>query len=282
MCNKCNNKNNWKKLFARVMEHRKSIWYVLLVLFGFAYVWFYRNELYDLNELNAKNLIFILWLLLLLLPLFSELEFLGVKIKKEVEKATGEIKESVSSLQTQIMQLSINNSVVPTFYIGSNLPTQEEMKKATEAVAKAEDFSNEKNDNIQQKSLLDSEYKNMYILKVRQELEILLRRICGKVGFQDSTSIQNMMKKLMQIGLLDVDTYDSINYVFSIVNRGFHGEIISNEYIEFIENVFPKIKNQLEVEESKLTFTVCPRCKYTGFSKFENVCPQCGYVYDDY
>lgn len=187
MCNKCNNKNNWKKLFARVMEHRKAIWYVLLVLFGFAYVWFYRNELYDLNELNAKNLIFILWLLLLLLPLFSELEFLGVKIKKEVEKATGEIKESVSSLQTQIMQLSINNSVVPTFYIGSNLPTQEEMKKATEAVAKAEDFSNEKNDNIQQKSLLDSEYKNMYILKVRQELEILLRRICGKVGFQDST-----------------------------------------------------------------------------------------------
>lgn len=282
MCNKCNNKNNWKKLFTRVMEHRKEIWYVLLVLFGFAYVWFYRNELYDLNELNAKNLIFILWLLLLLLPLFSELEFLGVKIKKEVEKATGEIKESVSSLQTQIMQLSINNSVVPTFYIGSNLPTQEEMKKATEAVAKAEDFSNEKNDNIQQKSLLDSEYKNMYILKVRQELEILLRRICGKVGFQDSTSIRNMMKKLMQIGLLDVDTYDSINYVFSIVNRGFHGEIISNEYIEFIENVFPKIKKQLEDEESKLTFTVCPRCKYTGFAKFENVCPQCGYVYDDY
>lgn len=91
-----------------------------------------------------------------------------------------------------------------------------------------------------------------------------------------------MMKKLMQIGLLDVDTYDSINYVFSIVNREFHGEIISNEYIEFIENVFPKIKKQLEDEESKLTFTVCPRCKYTGFSKFENVCPQCGYVYDDY
>lgn len=63
-------------------------------------VWCYRFDIYELKELNARNLIFILWLILLLLPLFSEMEFLGVKIKKEVQKETEEVKGLLQNLQT--------------------------------------------------------------------------------------------------------------------------------------------------------------------------------------
>lgn len=59
----------------------------------------------QLKELNAKNIIFILWIFLLAFPLFSEMEILGIKVKKEVEKATEEVKESLKNIQTQIIQL---------------------------------------------------------------------------------------------------------------------------------------------------------------------------------
>ena len=39
------------------------------------------------------------------------MEILGIKVKKEVEKATEEVKESLKNIQTQIIQLQMNNSV---------------------------------------------------------------------------------------------------------------------------------------------------------------------------
>ena len=91
------------------MNGRK--WYSLLLLLSSLYVWKYRFEINQLKELNAKNIIFILWIFLLAFPLFSEMEIFGIKVKKEVEKATEEVKESLKNIQTQIIQLQMNNSV---------------------------------------------------------------------------------------------------------------------------------------------------------------------------
>ena len=84
-----------KLFFCKIWEFiKKKAWYIVLLIASSSYVWYYRFDLYQLKELNVQNLIFILWLLLLAFPLFSEMEFLGVKVKKEVEKATEEQPEN--------------------------------------------------------------------------------------------------------------------------------------------------------------------------------------------
>ncbi len=90
------------------------------------YVWCYRFDIYELKELNARNLIFILWLILLLLPLFSEMEFLGVKIKKEVQKETEEVKGLLQNLQTQVNQLQLTNSVANNINLSNATLTSEQ------------------------------------------------------------------------------------------------------------------------------------------------------------
>ena len=40
-----------------------------------------------LDDASMLSTVFIIWVILLVLPLFSELEFLGVKVKKEIKKA---------------------------------------------------------------------------------------------------------------------------------------------------------------------------------------------------
>lgn len=73
------------KLFGKKMWQfiKRKSWYMVLLIASSFYVWHYRSEIHQLKELNAQNLIFILWLLLLFWPLFSEMEFLGVKVKKK-------------------------------------------------------------------------------------------------------------------------------------------------------------------------------------------------------
>ena len=90
---------------------KRKFWYIMLLFFSSVYVWNYRDEIHQLKEFNAQNLIFLLWLLLLLLPLFSEMEIFGVKLKKEVEKSKREIKDSISELKSQIIDMKINNSL---------------------------------------------------------------------------------------------------------------------------------------------------------------------------
>ena len=64
----------WKfiRYIWKCMNGRK--WYSLLLLLSSLYVWKYRFEINQLKELNAKNIIFILWIFLLAFPLFSEME----------------------------------------------------------------------------------------------------------------------------------------------------------------------------------------------------------------
>lgn len=107
-----------KHFFVKIWGYvKQKWWYIVLVLGSSGYVLHYRYEIYQLKEINATNLIFLLWLLLLIFPLFSEMEFLGIKVKKEVEKATEEVKESVQNIQTQINQIQMTNSVATNFNI---------------------------------------------------------------------------------------------------------------------------------------------------------------------
>lgn len=78
---------------------KKNVWYLFLLLISSIYIFINRNDIYQLTKLNVHNLIFILWLVLLILPLFSEIEIGSVKLKKELEKTRTEVKESIQELK---------------------------------------------------------------------------------------------------------------------------------------------------------------------------------------
>lgn len=71
---------------------KKRGWHIFLLIISSAYVYIYRYDIYQMTELNAQNLIFILWLILLGLPLFSEIEIGSIKLKKEIEQTRTELK----------------------------------------------------------------------------------------------------------------------------------------------------------------------------------------------
>lgn len=254
---------------------KNRCWYFILLSASSVYVWFYRNDIYQLKELNVHNLIFLIWLLLLLFPLFSEVELLGVKVKKEVQKATEEVKNVLQNIQMQINHLQLSNSV--DISLGNSiLPSEEKMEELLRIVHELQKTNS--SENVTKQTDYDKKDKNVYLFRIRLKIETIIRDLYEMLGYEDKIPLLKMTYLLRKLDVIDGMTCDLISQICKIANRGVHGEIVSDEYINFVQETTPKVLEILEDASSKLKFVICPKCHFSGYSNYENVCPKCGYV----
>lgn len=269
------------RFLTSVWTYIKRKWWYLLLLAGST--WFVclnkQTILGDnFEKLTPITLVFILWLVLLLLPLFSEMEFFGVKLKKEVEKAASEVKESITDLKMQLIQMQISNSVATNIQVGNNtMPSEGKMEELLQLVRNL----SQNPPNPSTVEPMDDTDKNVYLFKVRLGIETALSDLSEKIGFQDKMPLYRSLQAILKYELIDSITFDLINQVIKIANRGVHGEIVSDEYINFVKETQPEIQRQLTEASKKLHYMVCPKCNYIGYSRYENVCPQCGFTSGD-
>lgn len=63
----------------------RKLWYVILISTSTPYVICHFDEITDFqffNQFNGKNLIFVVWIVLLIIPLFDSFEGFGISIKR--------------------------------------------------------------------------------------------------------------------------------------------------------------------------------------------------------
>ena len=253
-------------------------WYIILFLTSSGYLFTQRSNLWDLTVLTVPNLIFYLWIILLVFPLFSELEVMGIKVKKEVEKATKEVKAEISDLRLQMMDVKIGNSMSLSVYSG-DAPTREEVSEINKASVVRE--KDTKDNSLVVDEIVSEDA--VYLFKVRLTLEKALSSLCGQL-YAGTTNTNQMLAYIVTNGLLEKKTADYLRQIFTICNRGIHGEIISEEYMKFVKNILPSVLKKINETTSRLgykNYFVCPRCKYSGYSEVGNQCPVCGFVSDD-
>lgn len=268
----------YKQLWITI---KGKLWYLFLLLFSSIYVWHYWQEICESSTFNARNLIFILWLILLIFPLFSEIEFMGIKVKKEVEKAKEEVKSSLQNIQAEIMQLQLNNSIAANINIGYGaLPSEQKLEELLKMVRDMQ--SSDSNSNTDARKSVNPTQgidKAVYLFKSRLGIEIAVRDLCEKLGYEWKLPVMRMVQILLKSEVINGITSDLISQVYRIANRGIHGEIVSDKYIMFVKETYPEIQRQLTAASDRLHHITCPNCKYSGYSTYDNVCPQCGTVF---
>ena len=82
-------------------------------------------------------------------------------------------------------------------------------------------------------------------------LEKIISDLCEKTNYSGNKSAINMVRFLNLKELIDGRLADQVLQIIQIANRGIHGEIISEEYLEFITLTVPEVKKQLEKIKSK-------------------------------
>ena len=88
----------------------RKIWYVLLLVLSSVYVGVNFCQLVTqsyITQLNGNSLIFILWLILLVLPLFNSIEGYGFKLSKEREE------QERQTMQIQLLQDDLAKNFKP-------------------------------------------------------------------------------------------------------------------------------------------------------------------------
>lgn len=266
-----------KKLIQVIKKHW---WYLFLLIISTIYVFKYRYDIFQITELNAQNLIFILWLVLLGLPLFSEVEIGNVKLKKEIEQTRAEVKESVGELKYQMLDLKISNSN-SNMLVFNNPPlaSKDELTQMQRHV--------ETDDMIRSGNDLDFKIAddNIYLFQVRLSLEKQLAALCNMFQYGERRTMYSMAQFLIQHEVIDRKTADLIREVINIANRGVHGEIIDSDYLQFVKKTYPIIKYTLDKAHNfyfnNSYYCECPKCHYQGPSRYSNVCPICGFTTDD-
>ena len=238
----------WQKLLSFLKE---KLWYIFLLAISTIYLVINRFAIKKLDDASMLSTVFIIWVILLALPLFSELEFLGVKVKKEVkkavEKSNEEVKASLNNLQQLVSQIQISNSVAPQFTInGGSLPSEERMDNLIKEIH----LLNEQNTNKQteKQDKVNIPAQNLELFKMRYGIEAKLNDAMDLIGYNGKNHISLVQSAyyLSQQGVLDPKCIDLLIQVVRIANRGVHGEIVDQKYLDFASEAYPKIIDALD------------------------------------
>lgn len=226
--------------------------------------------------------------------MFSEIEILGVKLKREIEKTKEEVKEKINDLHMLITDLKITNSNANTINVGNGfLPSEQKLKELEGFISNSNRIDDKSEINstakinmapverFQSNIKFEIAEESTFLFKVRFMLEKTLTDLCEKTNYEGNKSTYEMIRYLIRSELINGKTADMLNQIIKISNRGVHGEIVSNEYINFIKKVLPELQKQLNEININLHYFVCPKCKNYVYSRYNNICTNCGFNNDD-
>jgi rubrerythrin len=258
---------------------KKAIWWLVLFMCSLIYIWFNNSRIIS-SPVDLDKIVVIIFVLLAFMPLVQELSFAGFSMKREIESVKNELKSEVQKVKFDIMQFSINNSQNSDIKIDIGkeiLPSKETMKNDLLTTS-------ESRVNKEDSSIYDSISDNtIELFKSRFLIEERLTSIASKYEIEVNRGLKATSKSLLTAELINRRTYEYINKVLAICNRGIHGELIDVHYLDYVKDILPEILEGLSAirfQEMASTYHECKKCGFTRISDFEKSCPECGNVLD--
>ncbi|HFU76236.1 MAG TPA: hypothetical protein ENK66_08330 [Arcobacter sp.] len=216
----------------------KIIWWIAsLLLFGF--LLFTQFDLIKNGKSTSIDIfILLIFVILLLSPLFSEFELFGIKLKQEIEDLKKNIDIKLGNIRNDIN----NTQTVTNNFAGINAPSSDETikkleKKLDEIInnqSKPEDFSLE---NSSLESMTFVPENNIMMFKIRFNIENEIRRI-WQIKFSEKENrykpIVKMMNELVTYNIINQDLYNILREVLSICNIGIHEDKLTEKQVSFV------------------------------------------------
>lgn len=225
----------------------RIIWWIFLSA-GLIYLLSDRfPAIQDGTATAVDAFLFLILVVLLLLPLFSEFDFFGIKLKSHLHKLKVEVKEEVTELRKDLINLGISNQVNPNIYLNSPPPDS----KLPELEAQYQEILSELKSRKQPISEIELQSELVmpsdvnYLFTVRFTIERELRRIWKDRGFEEGprrpVPIHKILSMMRSEELLDPALPDMIQKVYSVCSPAIHGEEVTENQVSFVRDIAPKL-----------------------------------------
>lgn len=221
-------------------------WWVILSVALIITLWSRFSAIQNGTATGVDAFLFLILTILLLLPLFQEFDFFGVKLKAQIAEVKTELREQVSSLRQDILNVGVTTQFNPQINLApppdSSLPTLEEnfrrILKET-----LEEHQIQQPVDIQSELLVPHDVN--YLFLVRYNLEKELRRIWrdrfGGGVERRPVPIFRIVQSLRETELLDPKLGNIIREVYSACSPAIHGEEVSQRQVAFIRDIAPEL-----------------------------------------
>lgn len=226
----------------------KICWWLLLT--GII-TWFLYNRYSGLVAGHPTSLdvvAFVIWVALLLAPLFNEVSLLGVTLKQEAEELKKFVAAQVSEIRTEVrsavdVRTTFSPQItVPAPLADSQLPELE--KRIKDAVSGALASHGLKPQETTPPDLRISDDVG-FLFATRYNIERELRRIADARDVAPTSkrhvSIFQLSRLLAETGLIDPPLEHAIREVYAICSPAIHGEPVSEVQVRFAKDVGPNL-----------------------------------------
>lgn len=224
----------------------KIVWWIILLGFTGTILLLRFEAITTGQSVLFDVFIFLIFIALMLVPIFSEIEFFGIKLKKELKELKddmniklGDIKNEIHNSQTQTVNQTFQTLGPPP--PDNKLPElQDEIEKLAHikfytmgAVTVPKD--------VKVAGRLDVPKDNLLMFQVRYNIEKQLRRIWTERyngnEFDERLKHQpltRIIQELTHSELINANFYGIVREILSICNYAIHGEEVTENQISFV------------------------------------------------
>lgn len=219
----------------------RIIWWIcLLIICGGLFIW-RLNPISKGDSAPIDIFIFLIFVALLLVPIFTEIEFFGIRLKREIEELKTQIKLQFGDLRNEIKNTQVQN-IHQSFSRFDKPPSDEELPELEIQVDK---IIKEKLRvyGIESEKILNQELDvpphNLILFQVRYNIEKELRRIWensyGEYQLDlNKYPLTKIIRELMRYKVIDSELHNILRETLSICNYSIHGEEVSENQIAFV------------------------------------------------
>jgi hypothetical protein len=190
--------------------------------------------------------VFLIFVALMIIPIFSEIEFFGLKLKREIEELKAEIKIKFGDIKNEIRNAqtqTLNQTIQAYGQYGPPPPDSKlpELEEEIDRIVKAK--LQEHGVIIDQPlaSRIDVPDDNLTMFKVRYNIETQLRRIWenrfDEKAFDPRSRHQPIMRiiqDLTKFEIIDNNFYGILREILSICNYAIHGVEVTDKQVSFV------------------------------------------------
>jgi len=224
----------------------KIVWWAVLLIALLSLI-YKRFDYITTDQIKPFDyIIFTVFILLAILPFFSEMSMFGFKVKKEIQEVKDSVNTGMQDIRNLIATISNNNTIYlstqPTLSDKQLEDLQEGLNLKDEEVAippeKLEDVYLKDKDHL--KSLF----------AIRYSLENELRRMVSKylpnIDMDKTFAPAKLMRTLDENGIIGSAMIKAIREVYAITSRGIHGGDLDETQINFALQVGPSLITELK------------------------------------
>jgi hypothetical protein len=224
----------------------RIVWWLALTALLSTFLFWRLPQLSAGQGTLIDGLVFVIWVCLLLAPLFTEVTMLGLKFKQHVDDMERRISAQLTEMRTDV-RTAVNTTFSPQFHMpnpppDSQLPAIEEMvKKAIQAAVIASPSA------ISPPAFKEELDKDVeYLLLTRYRLEREVRRLLattdnGSALVDRRLPFWGLLKALVDADVIDSWFSNAMREVYSICSPAVHGEPVTKGQIEFVKEIAPQL-----------------------------------------